>query len=460
MRSILVFLVFLGFVYANSFVSLHDGRFLSTLLNNKQFLEGKKSAAFNKEFYLMQHTKKMDQTGELYYPQGWLRFKFYVPAGTFVKLVLSSFPNTSMRIDLKFKGDNNNILDHVSPQPKSFVIKPSDDPLYFTDQPTIKNIAINTFNQIGYNLDEGGWVYVSIVENSAEIRGDNGYIEQSRLVVNYRVEMIDGEKFKNWLFDTTFLEEGGDPVDAVDELTERDKTLKEGKIVTVVKKLSLKDVGEYQLDPGIDIYHTMIKTPAANYTQQSNEEEESVIVEQQIDTTEENMVLNEDLSEIEKQILSKKFPIDGYFVRINKEKNVWIYVSKKTKSIYKFNGIKEDGEVDWTKLPNLYPVISNSSIKFVLPSQTYQEISSDEDSSSSQKECPGGYYYDANDGICQPLQANGEQSINNSNDFVSQNTGGTSALPSPETSSQQSSSSAKSCLEGYHYDPEVGYCVQ
>ena len=454
--------------YAASFSSLHDGQYLSKLLNNKNFINKQSSLTFSKEYTLIQHTKKT-KDGKYYHPNGWLRFKYYVPAGTSVRLVLSTMPNTSMRIDLKYKADKNNIIDHIDPIPNPVVFDPTEDPLYAEDQPTVEHIAINTFNQIAYNLNQGGWIYVSIVENSAEIQGDHGFIESSTVIVNYTLEIVDQEKFKNWLFKTSFTRPGGDPVDNIDKIIEYDNVLKNNEVLSIEKILSLNVQNNYKLDPSIDILKDSIPVPsnvvnsstAANDTSESGEyqilEHREPSPVQSIQTT----VSDENLTDEQKQdiqmLQSKQFSVDGYFVHVDQK---WIYVSNKTKNIYKLKGMNKDGSLKWVKIPNIVPVMEGDQIKFI-PSTQYNNgsfVKPSENSSieSSNKSCPSGYTYDSGSGFCrQNLNSNSSQS---SNETYNNGNSAIGTLPTPASTTQQTSTKHRSCPSGYTYDPDVGMC--
>jgi len=80
-----------------------------------------------------------------------------------VHFVIGSKPNTTMRINAKFRGDNNNEFDFTNPIKPSDFFDPTKD-LIGEDQPTVIYSPINTFSMDFENLSKGGWVYLAIVE--------------------------------------------------------------------------------------------------------------------------------------------------------------------------------------------------------------------------------------------------------------------------------------------------------
>ncbi|BCD63192.1 hypothetical protein NitYY0826_P33 (plasmid) [Nitratiruptor sp. YY08-26] len=466
--------------YAGSFVSLYDGRFLATILGNKDFLNNNNVLTISKDYILVQHANKT-KDGEYYHPNGWLRLKYYIPAGTSVDFVIATLPNTSMRIDLKYRGDNNPTLDHINYLPASVVLSAKDDLLYSNEQPTIKHLAINTFSQAAYDMDEGGWVYVTIVENNAEAHGDHGYVETATVRVDCTMEIIDKDKFKKWLYGTTFLSPGGDPVDAIEQLEEYDHILENNNLKDIKRVIKLNPDGNYTLDKDTDVFTTSIHfsvQPTVSIDSQENDNENYEIIDfsstnqpktATIANSITSMIPENNLSKEQKETIvtlkSKSFPVSGYFVQVKDE---WIYVSNKTKNIYKLKGMEEDNRtLKWIEIPNLTPIITSSSIRFVSSDNSdniVQENQSSEysniDSSSSIKSCPSGYSYDPDLGYCTSNRGN-EGASYSSTSSVQQNSN--NILPTSNITTnitiQSSSSSIKSCPSGYSYDPDLGYCT-
>ncbi len=426
---------------SSSFVSLHDGRFLSTLLANKDFLDGNNSVVFRKDYTVIQHNEK-NKDGKYYRPNGWLRFKYYIPAGTSAHLVLAAIPNISMRIDLKYKGDKNNILDHIHPQPYRYVPGGAkNDPIYSDQEPTIKYTILNVFSQSAYDMDEGGWMYVCIVENDAEYAGEHGRVQSAHLRVDYSLKIIDKEKFNDWLYQTTFLHSGGDPVDAIEELVEYDNILENGNVVPITRDILLNTQGNYKYHLETSMSSQYFSSSSSEFSSKEdisnnfNISSQSSDVYQNNNETQNSSIatgtsFDKNITEEEKEniqmLLSKSFPITGYFVGVPSENpKKWFYIVRKSKEVYEFKASANDSSSDekkfrWIKVKNIFPIIRGNQVKFVSDTQA-EYIQSSTTSSYSYSESSQ-----------------------------------TSSL-NQEILSQQINSS-KSCISGYHYNSKVGYC--
>lgn len=496
---VFIILSLFGIGYASSsFVSLHDDRFLSTLLANQAFLDGTNFVMFRKDYALMQHNEKSKE-GQYYRPNGWLRFKYYIPAGTSARLVLAAMPNISMRIDLKYKGDTNNILDHIHPQPYRYVPGGAkNDPIYSDQEPTIKYIALNVFSKSAYNMDEGGWMYVCIVENDAEYAGEHGRIKSAQIHVDYSLKIIDRDKFNNWLFQTTFTHTGGDPVDSVEKLIEYDNVLENDKVVSVTREIALNTQGMYRYHPdtlGIANHSFSSSFSSSSLSSEvSNEEDissfsassssvsQSSVSYQNVNTTQSTSMTtvtsvdDENMTNEEKEniqlLVSKSFPIKGYFIGVpSKTPRKWFYVVRETNEVYEFK-VRTDNSSNgkrfqWKKVRNVFPVIRGNQIKFVsskaqasyMQSSTSSSISLTSSGSITHKECVDGYSFDPVSGICRQSISHHSSSSKVSYQHSSiGSAGGSTVLPSPAINQGNTSQQKRSCAIGYHYNPHSGLC--
>ena len=482
MKKYVIFIVLFLFEigYASpSFVSLHDDQFLSTLLANKDFLDGTNFVMFRKDYTLTQHNEK-SKNGTYYRSNGWLRFKYYIPAGTSARLVLAAIPNISMRIDLKYKGDKNNILDHIHPQPYRYVPGGAkNDPIYSDQEPTIKYTILNVFSKSAYDMDEGGWMYVCIVENDVERAGEHGRVKSAQIHADYSLKIIDKEKFNNWLFQTTFTHAGGDPVDSVEKLIEYDNVLQNDQVVPITREIALNTQGAYRYHPDTMVLSNQTFSSSSSRishnegtfdsTASRTSSSKKNMSSQSSANSKINSTDDEEKEDIQ-MLISHSFPIKGYFIGVpSQDPKKWFYVVRKTKEVYEFKVISSDSsgtKFQWKKVQNIFPIIRGNQIEFVSNAQasyTQSSISSSVSSvslgSSTHKKCVDGYIFDPNLGICrQSISHSSSSRVSYQQSSVGSG-GGSTVLPSPSSINQQENTSQeRSCPTGYHYDPSTGFC--
>jgi len=426
---------------------------LSRLLNRDEFLNGS-MITFQDSLILSQHAYVDENTSTTYYPQGWLRFKFYVPKGTKVHFVISTKPNTTIRINSKFRGDNNNEFDFINPIEPSDFFDPTKD-LISEDQPTVIYPAINTFSMDFENLSKGGWVYLAMVEDSKNFYSEHGFIEQAELAISYSIELLDKEAFISWLNNTTFLRDGGDPSANTEKLIEIDRPALD-KIVKREIKLS---TGEYKYNLS---ELKKIKFNLTSDSQSTSQNTESVVEEEiTIKPTTVTQTSKESVEQpqvplqgIEKEIVDKTFDIKGYWIKYG---DYWIYVSKESRKVYLY-----DSNLKYQKeLKNLKAIVLNGEIKVVSKNDSSQNIpdyqNTNTPSTQKDKKCPSGYTYDPESGLC---------ILNESSDYQDNDTGvetepSNNTLPTPiQNTNTPSTQKDKKCPSGYTYDPESGLCLE
>jgi len=203
MKKLLIasFLFFNTLTHADEYISLHNSVFLdhllsSTLLSGGNFTE-------NYQLPVNKHSSKSAASGLPYHPQGWDKFKLYVPAGTRADVVISTTPNTTLRAHIKFNGINNSTITHYIP-----LGTVSDAITQHTAERVILNSTSHSFLNSG---QLGAWLYWDVVEDSANSYAEHGYISQTTLSIQHKLRMLDRQNFDAWLYSTTFLSQGGDP---------------------------------------------------------------------------------------------------------------------------------------------------------------------------------------------------------------------------------------------------------
>ena len=228
-KKFFLFISLIGFttLYADMFTPLHAS-LVSKLLRSKEFLQGNSDTPIESSSFYENYPHALsstgDDTGFAYYPNGWMKYKYYIPAGTKVSVVMSTAPNSCFRVHLSYRGP----INHATPSSytSGYMIFHANE----VNQALLNGKTIEFFTPSGtmnyevYNTSsEGGWIYFNMVEDSIFApsspygRKSDGYLY---FTVRYR--LLDREKFKNWLYSTPLLSENGNPSAFVSTIHEYD----------------------------------------------------------------------------------------------------------------------------------------------------------------------------------------------------------------------------------------------
>ena len=381
MRSFLLFpLLFIGLMASPSFYSLSHGKFLHKLhekmvdpqTNQSFYIIDRYPITFREEKYLSTVDNVID--GKIYYSSGWDYYKAYVPAGAFVDITISTYPNTTLRMHAKFRGDKNNIFDHAQPIftgfSKNFLKE-----LISDQQPTVDAIIVNNGGMTFNNLPTGGWVYFSLT-------GDvSGYYENfpggTQIELVYNIEIVDKQKFYQDLKTIKYNAPDGDPIDAVDYLVVKNP-VGPNDIVEYNMSLNRPDHTyefneSYLLDMSSDDISGEITHSSSSSSLSSSkssctdpvykelglcEDESSVLEAKQYSSSSSlssiansgSTISNEE-KELAEFLNGKSKSIKGYYIHYGEGKFQWIYVTAGNKTPYKLEGWDEENKrIIWKNL--------------------------------------------------------------------------------------------------------------
>ncbi len=220
----LLFLISLS--YGDSFVPLHH-ELVQKLLTSKDFLNMQEVPIESSSFYrTYPHALSTTGTkgGSVYFPQGWMRYKFYVPGGTRAVVVMTTAPNSCLRTQLSFQ----NPIDHV--HPFSFTEAYMIFHMNEINQKLLNHQTIEFFTtqgtmqyEVTNSSSNGGWVYLNMVEDTIfASAAPYGKKNAGYLYFTVRYQVMDKQKFKNWLYNTPLLSENGNPSASQGTITEID----------------------------------------------------------------------------------------------------------------------------------------------------------------------------------------------------------------------------------------------
>ncbi|BCD68941.1 hypothetical protein [Nitratiruptor sp. YY09-18] len=211
MRFILFLTIFLGSLYADSFISIHSA-LVQKLLSSKEFLNGQYYPLATKQYY-RNYPQVASANGKPYYPKGWMQFKFYIPAGVKGKIIMTTAPNSCFRVHLSQGG-----IDHANPfSPSSgYIFQNGMNGVwqqlwsgktieFFTPQGTMNYSIENSGNK-------GKWIYVSMVEDHIFAPSvPYGAKKSGYIYLSLAYTLVDKNKFTHWLYNTPLLSPNGNP---------------------------------------------------------------------------------------------------------------------------------------------------------------------------------------------------------------------------------------------------------
>ena len=211
MIAILLSAVWLG---ASEFVSLTHGKLLDKLI--EQGADAGSYLSFTDKFQMTHSAGLGDGSVDYTVPNGWQRFKIYIPGG--VKsggVVMTPSTNISFRYYFHFKADRNNIIDNSVTD--LYYMTPD----AFNKQQTLmgkgtptSSVSLDEFVD-AINAAGGGWIYFNILEDNYNL-GSNypNSVVHPDLSVSWSFILKDDADINKWVNSTVFIE--GDPEDATD----------------------------------------------------------------------------------------------------------------------------------------------------------------------------------------------------------------------------------------------------
>jgi len=306
-KSLLILLLFIakGLVFGSTikYEFLGDSNLGSYFYNNLfKFMEEKEIILGSKDVILTSHARADND-----FSSGWINYKFYKPAGVEVSLDINTAPNSTLRLNMKFRGDKNNTFDYVFPSRtvfNSYFLK--EEEVYNTNLNKGLALKIDNVGEIVlFDPRKSGWVYISIIEDSVNWTSTSEKAYQIRLKIYHKLYLVDEVLFLKWLSTHQFQFNGaGNPIPETEFL----------RVIPKVNKVKKND--------------TTIIVPL----------EERV-----------------ELPIIEPSYLPvKRFLPNGYFIKIGKGTTDWIYLSydptldTKIKALYKMKAVNYDEKViEW-----------------------------------------------------------------------------------------------------------------
>ena len=368
---------------APSFYSLSQGKFLQKLqetmvdpkTNHIFKIIDRYPVTFLYQTVVTKTDAVIDQ--KIYYPNDWHYFKAYIPAGTIVDIQMTTYPNTALRLHAKFKGDKNNIFDHVDPIFSGFS-RELYSKLLSNKQLTVDAVVTNNANLHFYNLAIGGWVYFSLV-------GDiSGYYENPPGAVSvnftYTIKVVDKDRFYNHLSSLRYNTPDGDPVDVIDYLIIKNPIAPNKIHEYNISLKSPRTIYNYSPDIGSissNNQSSSVNQEFTNNNQSANNSQSSISPPMpSVNSESQNKDINNSFMSLDKLVDffdRKQKPIKGYFVYYGKEgkeksKNdqfKWLYVSASTKNVYKLKGWDSiNNKIAWELLHCLKGNIKGKNIIF------------------------------------------------------------------------------------------------
>lgn len=196
-----------SFLNADEYQSLHNGTFLTSLLNTPSFINNQVTPQGYLTTITM-HSAKSAISGLPYYPQGWNKFKLYIPSGLeYISINLATMPNATLRIHTKFRADINNEMNHYATE------KMNQGYLFYAEnQLTTESILTNTGQYYYPDVERAGWLYFDVVEDRLNSYSEHAdYDGDVQLYITVRSKKNNDVLFNNWSATTYFLTPGGDP---------------------------------------------------------------------------------------------------------------------------------------------------------------------------------------------------------------------------------------------------------
>jgi len=385
----------MGLMASQSIYSLSHGKFLQKInettkdpqTNQEYTIISRYPVSFQDQKYITKTNYVIN--GKIYYPNDWDYFKAYIPAGATVSIQIVTYPNTTLRLHAKFKGDKNNTFDHVNPVFTGFT-NDFQNKLLSNQEYTVDATIMNNTNLRFNNLSDGGWLYFSLVgDTSGYYENPPGYV---RVDLIYTIEIADKQKFYNHLQSLRYNAPYGDPIDAVDYLVVKNPAGPEDIIKYNISLDRPMQTYEYSEDTYFsdtssetssseNIHSSSISSKESSCTDpirkkmglcQENSFSDNLEPIQSSSSNSSSSIANSgsSISNEEKQLAElldgKSKSIKGYYIHYGEGKFQWIYITAGNKTPYKLEGWDEENKrIIWKNLSScLEANVEGKSITF------------------------------------------------------------------------------------------------
>jgi len=233
MKFLLIIATFFTLTFSSEYVSLHPTNLVDYFVNKGAGVEDVAEVSYVANIKLLKDAAR-DSEG-WYAPSGWQSYKAYYPPGTsYSTLLFTARPNSSYRVHLTFKADDDKTIDHYSAEPTTTFLKDKE-----TREFRVRNVGSMLIDSAMINASDGGWLYIDIIEDAANLASDFGDQNPS-IDISIRSQISDKARFNAWKNGIDLLADGR-PGDAVDTLTIIDKRANSTKVTKIIT-----------MDPAID----------------------------------------------------------------------------------------------------------------------------------------------------------------------------------------------------------------
>lgn len=223
-KTIPLFLSLFAFMGADDFISVHDNQFLQDVLCKLDNNETSPILATMKSFTAKKDALE-DQSGNVYYPEGWHQYKFYAPAGTNVSFYMGSIPNCTYKIHTKFIPDTADAslgtIDHKNVNTNKYIT--NTDYIDLSGQYTVENRMVNTYKYQFDTSDKSGWIYLSMVLDEVTWgEHQSNTCSSANISSSYTIFKKDEALFSEWLNNVKTVTKLGDPKAALSSMVIKD----------------------------------------------------------------------------------------------------------------------------------------------------------------------------------------------------------------------------------------------
>ncbi len=210
MKSLILLFVTTTLIFASEFVSIQPTNLVADYQNKGTVLIYDQLVPLTKD---SKNPKALGSTGftqeDWYVDNGWNEYKAYYPPGTGLSNIqFIARTNSTYRIHLAFKVDDTATVNHVNPDHGT---------TYLGTKNTTEFLATNgkniTIDSDMINNSNGGWLYIFMVEDAANVESYYGDVNPNILLTTATI-ITDTTKFNEWK-NTVDLSADGSPGDAI-----------------------------------------------------------------------------------------------------------------------------------------------------------------------------------------------------------------------------------------------------
>lgn len=240
MKSIAFLLLSATLMFASEFISIQPDNLIADYKAKGTVL------IYDQEIPLKKNSKNPNPLGSVnfsqddwYVSEGWNEYKAYYPPGTGMSNIqFIAKTNASFRIHLAFKADEAGTVNHVNPiQGTTYLDSKNTTEFLATNG---KNITID--NDL-INNNNGGWLYIFMVEDAANVESYYGDVNPNILLTTATI-ITDTVKYNQWLNSVDLLSSGS-PGDAVGVLNITEK-------ISPTSSSTRQVVMDLAIDPNLD----------------------------------------------------------------------------------------------------------------------------------------------------------------------------------------------------------------